>query len=157
MTKVFVTEFIEYPLNSKWHLLYVFDDYSDYDFRSCYFIVLYLLLKIQIKLYALHLFRLYFTFSNQSIFFNLHFCSLFHVFPFFSLFFSVFTISSPISAFLHSVFWNRFLTSTLSPFFNIQIPLALNTYGKKWILQTAFNLNIIILKSQFYLSSFSFF
>ena len=91
------------------------------------------------------------------LFFSFQFLFPLSCFSFFSIFFSVFTISSPISAFLHSVFWNRFLTSTLSPCFNIQIPLAPNTYGKKWILQTAFKLNIIILKSQFYIPSFSFF
>ena len=76
-------------------------------------------------------FIFYFFFHSLSsfFFFLLSYFSFFHIFPSF-IFFSVFTISSPISAFLHNIFWDRFLTTALSPSFDVRIPLAPNTYGK---------------------------
>ena len=73
------------------------------------------------------LFQFHILFLLSFSFFFLFFPS----FIFFLLFFfSVFTISSPISAFLHNIFWDRFLTTALSPSFDVRIPLAPNTYGK---------------------------
>ena len=77
-------------------------------------------------------------FISSFILFLLSFLSFFHIFPSF-IFFSVFTISSPISAFLHNIFWDRFLTTALSPSFDIRILLAPNTYGENWYCKTCKN------------------
>ena len=74
-------------------------------------------------------FSSFFNSLPPSDFSLLSFSFFFHFFPSF-IFFSVFTISSHISAFLHNIFWDRFLTTALSPSFDVRIPLAPNTYGK---------------------------